>query len=504
MNNFQKNYWSMYLDFIRDFEALSFQGYSLPYLCHLPSYILPNTSLLQNLKRAEYSKNIKNEITSQKQFQQVFNHFIQNHTKKTVKKAQGKVVIHMDKLLRFPTSVIMGHFDHKRTILLTNGKLSGNKAIPNANSVRVNKKARAVPLTNTINVKQVKVKNNHPTNYKVKQKMVTLSLESYEKNIEANISLVQKEAIKLLNKYKDHHLYGHNTFRKWLLNNLKVVMIQIDATRRFLKHIAVSCVIVSTTHSYINRILAIVAASKGIPTICMQHGIIASELGYLPKIAAIDAVYGQYEKDWFINNGAPKGSVEVIGHPRFDQISQQSNVPQRLFQSKLGLDPKKKTVMFAVRGQEDVDQWRKLIQFLSQKLDINIVIKNYPSRSPHQLTKEFPNVYSTMHYPLYDIFANVDAVIAYPSTVGLEALISKKPVFILDKDANGNTNYYQGLDDLIHKNPKILAHQVYRYFSSPVDKKRIDATHQTFLDNAYATEKRSIDRLLKLIQRLTR
>ncbi|SER76215.1 hypothetical protein SAMN04487944_109162 [Gracilibacillus ureilyticus] len=503
MDTFQKNYWSMYLDFIRDFEGIIYRGYSLPYFCHLPSYILPNTAIMQALKKTEYSNNLTSHVGTQKEFQQVFNQFVQSHTIQRSQKPKGKVVIHLDKLLRFPAAM-MNQLDQKRTILLSNGKLTGQQTTVSNRVKRARKHATAVPIANTITVNQTKVKNNHPVNYKMANKMVTLSLENYGRDIGKDISLVQKQAKKLLDKYRDHHLYSHNAFRKWLLNNIKVVMLQIDATQKFLKHIAVSCVVVSTTHSYVNRILAVVAASKGIPSICMQHGIIASELGYLPKIATVDAVYGKYERDWFLNNGAPKGSVEVIGHPRFDQISQKSKVNRTIFQRKLGLNPKRKTVMIAVRGREDVEQWRRLILTLSKKIPLNIVIKNYPSRSPHELTKVFPHVHSTQNYHLYDIFANVDAVISYPSTVGLEAMISNKPVFILDKNVNGNTAYYQKLDHLMKKNTKELANQVINYFTKPSAKKLGDAKRQAFLQQAYMTEKRSMDRLIVLINRLTK
>ncbi|MFC4403911.1 hypothetical protein [Gracilibacillus xinjiangensis] len=503
MDTFQKNYWSLYLDFIRDFEGLIYRGYSLPYFCHLPSYLFPNTNLIQTLKKPEYSKNITNQLHFQKDFQKVFNQFVQSHTLKQPNKVKGKVVIHIDKLLRFTTPAIMSHFDPKQTILLSNGKLSGKPAASTAEVKQAKKNSKAVPL-NTVTIHQSKVKNNHPANFKMTNKMVTLSLDNYGRNIDRDISLVQNEAVKLLKKYEGHHLYSNNAFKKWLVNNLKVVMLQIDATQRFLKHIAVSCVVVSTTHSYVNRILAVVAASKGIPSICMQHGIIASELGYLPKVATVDAVYGQYEKAWFLTHGAPEGSVEIIGHPRFDQIFQKSKVQRAVFQSKLGLDPKRKTVMIAVRGQEDIEQWRKLIQILSKNIALNILVKNYPSRSPHELTKEFPHVHSTMNYHLYDIFANVDAVIAYPSTVGLEAMISNKPVFILDKDVNGNTAYYQRLDHLMQKNTRELANQVVQYFTNPSAKKLADAKRLAFLQYAYNTEKKSMERLTGLIQRLTR
>lgn len=239
----------------------------------------------------------------------------------------------------------------------------------------------------------------------------------------------------------------------------------IEITNRLLKKVSISCFVVSTTHSFINRILAVVGSTQGIPTICMQHGIISSELGYIPKIATVDAVYGQFEKDWYQNLGVDPTALEIVGHPRFDQIYSPAKVDQPTFIKKLGLRKYRKTIMIAVRGKEDINQWRKFIQVLNNKQKCNIIIKNYPSSQPHPLTKEFTNVYAIKGYTIYDIFPHVDAVITYSSTVGLEAMLSERVVFILDKNFKGKTGYFQNLQPLIQQDPLVLAEQVIAFLT---------------------------------------
>src|SRR5699024_9130970 len=99
---------------------------------------------------------------------------------------------------------------------------------------------------------------------------------------------------------------------------------------------------------------------------CMQHGIISSELGYIPKIATVDAVYGQFEKDWYQQLGADLSSIEIVGHPRFDQMHYPSKIYQKTFYHNLGLKNDKKTIMLAARSNEDIVQWRQFIQQLNQ------------------------------------------------------------------------------------------------------------------------------------------
>ncbi|MFD2046667.1 hypothetical protein ACFSTA_20625 [Ornithinibacillus salinisoli] len=534
MDTFLKNYWSLYLDFLKDFEKLTYKGYSLPYLCHLPSFILKNESLLSELDHKTFANKLKRQVNDQKEFQEVFNTFMQSHQRPLVKNKQGKVVIHYDKLLRFPVTTLSDYFDPSRTILLTKGnkskiekarkaakkrKQQKSKVPSKTKNLKGKNKAKAKLLDNTVNLKGKKTKknaiqkvstkaNNNTSVKKVKKpKPPKKKIPFYHLSIHAvdtkNVTTqVQNKAKTMLRAYEDHHLYKRSDFQTWFLNNIATVIYHLEMTRNFLKTVSVSCVVVSTTHSFRSRILALVAAEKGIPTICMQHGIISSELGYIPKIATIDAVYGNFEKNWYKKIGAPDGSVEVIGHPRFDQIFSSPKLTRSQFYQKLGLDPNKKTIMIAVREARNEDKWRTLIETISKKINLNILIKNYPSSIPHSLTKEFSFVYSTQNYNMYDLFPYVDAVVTYSSTVGLEAMFAKKNVFILKEDIAGYTGYYEGLDKLVQTDPTVLGNYIIEYFSQPNFKSYAESKRINFLANAYPDSRKSGARLRIWINRL--
>lgn len=314
---------------------------------------------------------------------------------------------------------------------------------------------------------------------------------NYAKNTDKEVSRVQNQAKAMFKAYKGHHLYKNNQFQEWLLNNIASVINQIDMSINFLDAVSVSCIVVSTTHSYKSRILALVAARKGIPTICMQHGIISSGLGYIPKIATVDAVYGNFEKDWFNKIGAPDNSIEIIGHPRFDQVYKRSVITRDKFNRTLGLNPNRQTLMIVVRGDKDNNSWRSLIKTISKKVNLNIVIKNYPSKKPHALTKEFPFVYSTQGYNIYDIFPNVDAVVAYSSTVGLEAMLAKKPVFILEETFVGYTGYYTALGNLVQSDARKLGEEIKKYFTDPQSRSYAENKRKRFLRYAYPSSTKS-------------
>ncbi|WP_430788236.1 hypothetical protein VBD025_00420 [Virgibacillus flavescens] len=499
MNSYVKNYWSLYLDFLHDFEELTYSGFSLSYLCHFPSLIRSNKELWNNLSDKNFTHQLKNQVNDQKEIQVAFNTFIQEHTNKSlIKNKHGKVVLNVDTILRFPSKTLNNYFKPSKTMILMAGSKNKQKNVNKSTSSERIKKTRIITTSNTIKVKKKtpvinETANQIPVNY----------LSNYATDTGNAVKQVQNRARAIFNAYSKHHLYNDQKFQTAFLTKLSEIINRIDQSNRFLNDVPVSCIVLSSTHSFICRILALTAAERGIPTICMQHGIIASEFGYIPKIATIDAVYGNFEVDWYKKIGVPEDALEIIGHPRFDQAFKRSKISRAEFDKNLGLDPAKKTLMIAVRGDRGIGRWRMLIDTISEKLDVNIVIKDFPSNNPHLLTEEYPFVHSTGEYGLYDIIRNVDLVVSYPSTVGLEAMLAEKNVFILHKEFPSYTGYYNELGEMVQTDPRKLAELISSYFNDSAWNSSAKAMRNKFIHFAYPYSGVSCERLNKLINRLT-
>ncbi|WP_085992732.1 hypothetical protein [Oceanobacillus senegalensis] len=467
MNTYVRNYWSLYLDFIRDFEKLKYKGFSLSYIVHFPSLIRHHTEVWNALYHEKFMERLKSTVNNQKTIQGIFNKYVQSHQKKQiVKKKHGKVMIHLDGVLRLPPRTFYDYFN-KRSMIISSG---------------------------------VKRKSSSPsTMYNIPVKY----LNDYKMDTKKAIFQLQKQAKSLFYIYRGHHLYKDKTFQSLLLKKIKQLVNGIEQSHLLLDEVSTSCVIVSTTHSYINRILVLVAAEKGIPSICVQHGIIGNEFGFIPKIATVDAVYGQFEVDWYKQRGALNGSCEIIGHPRFDQAFQPPTISKNTFFKQLGLDKSKKTLLIAVRGNKNIDKWRMLIKTVTKQVDLNILIKDYPVKTPHQLTREFSFVHSTQSFNLYDILPQVDCVVTYPSTVGLEAMIANRAVFILHRNIPNYSGYYNNLGELVQLNPQNLGNLIINYFNDSNWVRYFKKEREKFLQYAYPDMKKSGERLKQLIDRLT-
>ncbi|MBM7572150.1 hypothetical protein [Aquibacillus albus] len=440
-----------------------------------------------------------------------------------VKNKNGKVVVFTDNLLRFPLKTFIDNFNPSKTVRLVPGsqkqRNTKRSTIGQSNKQKigssVKNKALAknkmvnsnvnVSFKNVIPVKGNKAKQKKvETNNKLNYKLPIYFLNNYAPNVEKTVTEIQKQARAMFQIYKGHHLYQKKEFQRWFLNKIAVVINYIEMYNNFLHDVSTSCIIVSTTNRHTSRILALVAAEKGIPTICMQHGIISNELGYLPKIATVDAVYGKFEVDWYQKKGAQPETLEIIGHPRFDQAFSRSRVSRANFNKYFDLDPRKKTLLIAIRGMKELDSWKVLIDTISKKLDLNILIKDFPNFTgkSHVLSKEFPLVRFVRKYNLYDIFPHVDAVVAYTSTVGLEAMLAEKSVFILNKKFDSYTGYYNRLDQMAQSDPRKLAKLVIKYFTDPNWKSYTTNIREKFLSYAYPDRTMSGERLKKLINKL--
>ncbi|MEC5424233.1 hypothetical protein QGM71_12100 [Virgibacillus sp. C22-A2] len=465
MNTYVKNYWSLYLDFIHDFQNLKYSGFSLSYLVHFPALIRKNPEIWKALYDESFTNRLTRQVKDQQEFQDVFDKYFQSHRKKSfVKNENRKVVVIADRLIRFPSRTFDDYFKPHKTVLIHTNK---NKSIEPA-------------------------ANNIPTKY----------ISDYKPDIKRETIQVKNKARALLKSFKGHHLYKEENFQKVLLTKLEAIINQIEICKKILKDVPASCIVVSSPNHF-GRVVALVAAEQGIATICMQHGIIANEFGYIPKIATIDAVYGQYEVDWYRKLGVAKKSLAIIGHPRFDQAFQSQTSNRIDFNKELGLDNRKKTLLVVVRGDRNIGKWKILLDTISKELDLNILVKDFPNTNPHELTKAFPYVHSTQAFDLYDILPNVDCVVSYTSTVGLEAMLMKKPVFILHNTLPSYTGYFDDLGDVVQKDPKKLGGLIVKYYNDPAWSRHVDGKREKFLHYAYPDLGMSGERLSKLVNRLT-
>ncbi len=467
-----RNYWSLYYHFLQEFKELTYKGFSLPYILHFPNLVRNNKEVANALGQENFADTLTYQINHQREFQAAFTKYVNSHHKRFKKKKinNGKIAIHVDPILRIPDKSYQKSFKKSKSLIVV--------ADPTTSSTSKNKTIKfGLPVKNLCHYRT----------------------SAYKKEILA----VQNKARALFQSTKHSPFYQNQLFQAKVIKKIPQAIKMIEQVNQFFDEVPISCVLVSSTHSYISRILSLVAAERGIPSICLQHGIMNSEQGFIPKIATIDAVYGQFEVDWYKQLGVNQHGLKIIGHPRFDQAKQLPQQTRKAFHQNLGLDPRKKTIMLVVRENQKIEKWRLFLKTIyAKKLDVNILIKDIPGKDAHPLTKEFPVVSSSKISSLYDILPHVDCVVSYTSTVALESMLADKPVFILDNSFPNYTGYYNPLNEMVQKDPRKLAKLVTLFFTTPHWKSYAKNKREQFLRYAYPYKGISEKRLKALIYEL--
>lgn len=95
--------------------------------------------------------------------------------------------------------------------------------------------------------------------------------------------------------------------------------LMVDGQRleaAIVKHRPRAVVVASDQHRY--GVLACRAARRlAVPSVVLQHGVVADPVGYTPPRATHYAVFGNSSRRFFISAGVPDSRVHIVGFPRF-------------------------------------------------------------------------------------------------------------------------------------------------------------------------------------------
>ncbi len=309
--------------FLQEFKELTYKGFSLPYILHFPNLVRNNKEVANALGQENFADTLTYQINHQREFQAAFTKYVNSHHKRFKKEKKSIMVRLLFTLIRFS----------EYQINLMRNPLKKSKSlivVADPTTSSTSKKIRLLSLA-----------------YQLRTSVIIVPPP-----IKKEILAVQNKARALFQSTKHSPFYQNQLFQAKVIKKIPQAIKMIEQVNQFFDEVPISCVLVSSTHSYISRILSLVAAERGIPSICLQHGIMNSEQGFIPKIATIDAVYGQFEVDWYKQLGVNQHGLKIIGHPRFDQAKQLPQQTRKAFHQNLGLDPRKKTIMLVVRENQ--------------------------------------------------------------------------------------------------------------------------------------------------------
>ncbi|WP_099354153.1 CDP-glycerol glycerophosphotransferase family protein [Fredinandcohnia onubensis] len=455
---YYRNYWGLFADFVEAFEKLTYRNIPLTLVGNFQSY-LTNRAVREIMKSETLIPYIKNQFQRSDEIQPFFDRYLKVSAYKNIGNKKGKSLILQGKgdHLRFPIETFIEYFHPTKCIFLHPQKeITNNYIHPNIG----------------------------PTHY----------LDDY-KSSESTSTKIIEEANDIFKKYYKHPVFSHENFRSKFLSAIPKIIELIIAFEEYLKKVPISSLIVGNTNGMFTRTLTQVAALKGIPSICTQHGIIANEIGFLPIFATKHAVFGNYEKDWYKTRGVNEDRIEITGHPRFDRIFTHHTISKTSFLSKFNIKPNKKIVLIATNAIQNKKALQSLVEKLSLNPILEIIIKPHPKEvlrnklKPYrQITSISESVHLSTKMELYDLLENVDIVVQQLSTVAIEAMLFNKPVFFMKESTNYNMDnqyYFESIGKFAYKNPEDLAKKINEYFHSELFSRKYTQKIQEFIKYSY-------------------
>jgi len=195
--------------------------------------------------------------------------------------------------------------------------------------------------------------------------------------------------------------------------------------------------------------LSFLAKKYHIPSITVSpRTIIFKEETYKYNLTDYISVTGQYAKDQLVKLRVPSNKIIINGDPRYDYFTfLEKNFSTRNAFQKLGITPTNKKVILLISDRpssclpkdEKKDIFLQVSQAVKNHQNTLLVIKPHPTEKKYLLQDELKQwgitnaiVSNNHNIELFDLLKISSTVIIAWSMTGLEAMMLKKPVIIVN------------------------------------------------------------------------
>lgn len=470
MQVYYQNYWSLHADFVHEFSTLRHKGFSLPLLTTFHR-LIRDPEIEAMMKEPSFTaRHTQSRIVENGQVQPFFDRYIKRNVPLKRNK-KGKIVLFLT-LLRFPSTMHVAYLSPEDTLVVASG-MPSPKDGPNV-----------------------------------------IRIEPFIRKGDPEWPAITAKANLLLERHKDHPVFGHPHFREQLFEYMKMAVGAINGVTWLFERHRIATVVLGATNEPIGRALGIMASRRRIPAVATQHGLIGNEWGFFPVYANRLAVFGEQERQLYESRGVPRKQIYITGHPRFDTYRTDPPGDRSELLGKYGVDPARKVVLIITNQIRDKKAWKAYISRLAGYPNVEVLIK--PHRN--EVAKDMLGVYVNLAkaHPNVKVLADrdvkirmllpaVDAAVTELSTAGVEAMVSGTPVLFLRKPDYDNINhryYYEKMEEFVSTDPVHLAKLTHAVLKQPSVRRRNLERVERFLQHAYPVIV-SGEALTRVLSRLT-
>lgn len=265
------------------------------------------------------------------------------------------------------------------------------------------------------------------------------NFEEYYRANPAAVHSLNDQVVQIVNAQKDDPIFGSSDLLEWLTGKMPEIVRELDAARLLFEILDVSVVLSVTALSGMDSALTLIAKSNRIPSLTLQHGLIAdtSLFAHIPLQATQKAVWGEMTRDWYQRLGYPESRIVVTGSPRYDIIFHRQWWGQKKLRQMVGAGPNQKIMVFAT-GTDTPTIIPLVLEGLKALPEVFLIISLHRREGPIDLYKKLAVGYCNYiiipfgEINLYDSLSGADFFITHCSTAALEAMLFKIPVITME------------------------------------------------------------------------
>lgn len=244
-----------------------------------------------------------------------------------------------------------------------------------------------------------------------------------------------------------------------------------------------------------SRCLADLCAKRKIPTLTIQHGLMAMPpLHFIPVVTDGIAVMGQESKDMLIQFGTPSEKVFLTGLPGFD-IKKSSVTPDQIHESSAI------TLITQLLPAFYDEYFNRFLQLAQSMPNEEFIIKVAPQESHEKYRNNISNIRIESKASLNSVLIQSKIVIGFNSTALLEAMLFEIPVIVMDLFFEHANPYVQAAVCLNLKSDwSLVVNEMLiskRLYSDAIEKQN------RFLEHMIHKEKGAAKRIAELAQSLS-
>ena len=228
-----------------------------------------------------------------------------------------------------------------------------------------------------------------------------------------------------------------------LCQKLRELIEEIEGFYRVLEKESPAVVVTLGDELEAEKALVCLANIYGIPTLSLQHAVIANPYRLLPLVSEKIALWGPSSKDLLIKYGISTSRLIVTGAPRYDFLFNKDEENKRVsidIKPQIGLKQQERFIILATEPYRLLENARviEILRKILTRIDnLRLVVKVHPAGSLKGYRRlinrnKWKDVIVVKNVPIYDLIRSGEMVITVYSTRAVEAIILDKPVVIFN------------------------------------------------------------------------